>query len=180
MKSKNHLKQRKVFNQQKGAALVVSLIILIAITMLAVTSMKGSSTELTMAGNLRESALTFQAAEAGLSAAEAALQADNIPANLILETEPDPDYLAEATWDGASATVVPDTLSLVNITTNPRYIVKSLGTWDPNASVSALDPGYSGYGRSSDARTIAYYRVTARGFGQTGNSFRTVQTFYGR
>jgi type IV pilus assembly protein PilX len=178
MNSSKHLKQRKFFNQQQGAALVVSLIILVAITMLAVTSMKISSTEQAMAGNLRESALTFQAAEAGLSVAEAALVAGNEPANLIPETNPDPDYMAQATWTGASATEAP--VTLINISTNPRYIIKSLGVWNPNASVSALDPGYAGYGRSSDARTIAYYRVTARGSGQTGNTFRTVQTYYGR
>ncbi|MDJ0882105.1 MAG: PilX N-terminal domain-containing pilus assembly protein, partial [Gammaproteobacteria bacterium] len=69
----------KGITSQSGAALVVSLIILVAMTMLGITSMKGSVTELAMAGNLRESALTFQAAEAGLSTAEAILAAGNDP-----------------------------------------------------------------------------------------------------
>ena len=50
------------------------MVILVALTMLGVTSMKGALTELTMAGNLRESGLTFQAAEAGLVFSERFIQ----------------------------------------------------------------------------------------------------------
>ena len=91
------------FKQQRGAALVVSLIILVAMTMLGITSMKSTSTELTMVGNLRESAITFQAAEAGLSAAEAIFLAGNTPPNMLDNVDPDPDYLTKATWESASA-----------------------------------------------------------------------------
>lgn len=164
---------------QSGAALVVSLIILVAMTMLGITSMKGSVTELAMAGNLRESALTFQAAEAGLSAAEAILAAGNDPVNLLDENAVDPNYLNDTTWDNAALTNEA-TASLANISTNPRYIVKFLGQWDPDKNVSSLDPGFSGYGQTSSAQKIDYFRSTARGFGQTGNTFRTVQSFFGR
>ncbi len=164
--------------QQSGAALVVSLIILLAMTLVGITSMKSSSTEITMAGNLRESGLSFQAAEAGLSAAEQILESGNDPANLLGQDTADPNYLLNTTWNSAAATTT--TVSLANISTNPRYIVKYLGRWDPDSNVSKLDPGFSGYGFSSSAQRIDYFRSTARGFGQTGNTFRTVQSFYGR
>lgn len=164
--------------KQNGAALVVSMIILVAMTMIGITSMKSSSTEMTMAGNLRESAITFQAAEAGLSAAEAVLLTGIDPPNMLDDIDIDPNYLSNATWKSASANEIKTTLA--NITNNPRYITKFLGEWDPDRNVSDLDPGYSGYGETSTAIKIAYFRATSRGFGQTGNTFRTVQSFFGR
>lgn len=167
--------------RQNGAALVVSLVILVAMTLLGITAMKSSSTELTMAGNLRESALTFQAAEVGLNIAEAQLQLGIEPANMVAEDGTDPNYLNNATWDNvALVTEALPAVTLANVSTNPEYIVKSLGTWDPDKNVSSIDPGFSGYGLTSNAITVDYYRITARGYGQTGNTFRTVQSFFGR
>ncbi len=163
-------------NTQSGSALIVSLIILISMTMLGVTSMKIASTELSMAGNLRESGITFQAAEAGLRAVEAILQQGNDPAGLLAETTADPDYFDTTVWTNATVA----NITLAGITQNPRYIVKYLGLWNPDANVSAINPGFSGYGQTSNAITIDYYRATSRGVGVTGNTSRTVQSFYGR
>lgn len=172
------LKQQQGFKKQQGAALIVSLIILVAMTMVGITSMKSSSTEMTMAGNLRESAITFQAAEAGLSTAEDILIAGNNPPNMLEDIDVDPNYLNEATWSSGSAnTIITD---LANIATNPQYISKYLGEWDPDSQVSSLDPGFSGYGQASNAVKVGYFRITSRGSGQTGNTFRTVQSFFGR
>ncbi len=162
--------------QQHGATLVVSLVILLALTMLGITSMKGTTAEIAMAGNLRESALTFQAAEAGLNQAESILAAGNDPAGMLAASDPDPDYFLDSSWSNATVA----SLTLAGISNNPRYIVKFLGTWDPDKNVSSLDPGFSGYGLISNAKTIRYYRATARGYGITGKTFRTVQSFYGR
>ncbi len=140
--------------------------------------MRGASTELTMAGNLRESALTFQAAEAGLRSAEGLLRAGNTPAGVIPEATPDPNYLNDATWDANNSTTT--NLALANVATSPRYIIKNLGTWDPDKNVSQMDPGFSGYGHVSSAKTIDYFRVTARGYGQTGVTHRTLQSFFAR
>jgi type IV pilus assembly protein PilX len=164
--------------KQSGAALVISLLLLVAMTMMGITSMRGSSTELTMAGNLRESAITFQAAEAGLKTAEALLRNGATPNGTIDEATADPNYLNNATWDGVNA--IEASVSLANISTSPRYIIKNLGSWDPDKNVSAMDPGFSGYGQVSSAKTIDYFRVTARGYGQTGITNRTLQSFFAR
>ena len=57
-------------NRQAGVTLVVSLVILVTMTLLGVTSIQSTRTEVAMAGNLREAGLTFNAAEAGLRFAE--------------------------------------------------------------------------------------------------------------
>jgi type IV pilus assembly protein PilX len=165
---------------QTGAALIVSLVILVAMTMLGITAMKSSTNELAMVGNLRESALTFQAAEAGLSVAEAQIEAGNLPANMLSQSDTDPDYLDNTTWSGGSINTASVTLENISTALNPLYIVKSLDEWNPDRNVKSVDPGFGGYGQTSTARTVDYYRVTARGFGQTGVTSRTLQSFYGQ
>lgn len=173
------MKARQIHSQQ-GAALVVSLVILVAMTMLGITSMKGSSTELTMAGNLRESGLTFQAAEAGLRHAESIVENsassaifDGTNPSRLSKGDTDPDYLVTTTWDNALSADV----TLANISTNPKYIIKYLGDWAQNP-LALVNIG-EGYGGQSPGRIISNYRVTSRGSGQTGRTFRTVQSYYG-
>ncbi|HEX5160975.1 MAG TPA: PilX N-terminal domain-containing pilus assembly protein [Steroidobacteraceae bacterium] len=52
--------------KQRGAALVVGLMMLVVVTLLAVTAVSTSSTELVMAGNEQFRDRAFQAAEAGI------------------------------------------------------------------------------------------------------------------
>ena len=61
----------KILNKQEGVTLVVSLVILVTLTLLGITSIQSTRTEVAMAGNLREAGLTFNAAEAGLRFGEA-------------------------------------------------------------------------------------------------------------
>jgi len=56
-------------NKQQGAALVVGLILLVVITVLAISGMNTATTELAMARNDQNYENAFQAAETGLEAA---------------------------------------------------------------------------------------------------------------
>ena len=53
-------------SKQRGAVLVVGLLLLLILTIVSVTSMQMNSSQETMAGNLRDHNLAFQAAESGL------------------------------------------------------------------------------------------------------------------
>lgn len=70
--------QATPLRKQSGAALVISLIILSIVTILGVSSMQSSSTELKMAASLRDRGIAFEAAEAALVIVEKSL-ADNPP-----------------------------------------------------------------------------------------------------
>jgi type IV pilus assembly protein PilX len=61
------------FAPQRGAALVVALILLMVLTILGVTGMSISSTELVMAGSEQDRERAFQAAEIGIERATRAL-----------------------------------------------------------------------------------------------------------
>jgi type IV pilus assembly protein PilX len=171
-------------SKQKGAALIVSLIILVAMTLLGITSMKGTSTELSMAGNLRESALSFQAAEAGLRNAESVVEASTSAASLtgstgyIAEFDADPDYLTASSWSNARS--IPDTdMDLAGIATNPKFFIKYALKWSNNKLDKGLNKG-SGYGGQQPGETAYIFKITSRGSGQTGRSYRTVQSYYAK
>jgi type IV pilus assembly protein PilX len=53
-------------NDERGAALIVSLLFLVALTMLGVTAMTSTTFEERMSGNARDTAVALQAAEAAL------------------------------------------------------------------------------------------------------------------
>lgn len=56
---------------QRGAVLIVTLVMLLLLTLLALGSMRGTTLEERMAGNLRDESQAFQAAEMGQRVAEA-------------------------------------------------------------------------------------------------------------
>jgi type IV pilus assembly protein PilX len=62
----NFVKHRTSIARQSGAALVIGLILLVVLTLLAVTGMNTASTELRMAGNEQFRKTAFEAAEAGI------------------------------------------------------------------------------------------------------------------
>ena len=178
----NGVKDMKNFNytQQSGMTLIVSLIMLVSLTIIGVVSMQSTRTEISMAGNQREAGMTFNAAEAGLRDAEAYIMASisktafNDPTlGLYDKVDEDPDYMDYAVWTDSQ--VAPTTLAYAS--EQPRFIIKYLGDRSQN-EVAAVNIG--GYGSSQPGITVSNFRVTARGAGQTGNTYRIVQSYYGK
>ena len=56
--------------QQRGAVLIVALIMLLLLTVIGLSSMRGTSLQENMAGNMRDSNLSLQASEAALRKGE--------------------------------------------------------------------------------------------------------------
>ena len=165
---------------QAGVTLVFSLVILVTLTILGVTSFQNTRTELSMAGNLRESGLTFNAAEAGLRAAENVIDSSasaavfsNTAIGYFDESDLDPDYVNDATWTNLPHA----TTTLAYVLAQPKYIVKYLGDRSEN-EVAKVNIG--GYGSSQPGITVSNFRVTARGTGQAGNARRYVQSYFGK
>ena len=166
--------------KQSGMTLIVSLVILISLTILGVTSMQSTRTEISMAGNQRESGLTFNAAEAGLRDAEAYIGNSisktvysDPTVGLFDKTDEDPDYGDKTVWNAAQ--VAPT--SLPYVMEQPRFIVKYLGDRSQN-EVAAVNIG--GYGSSQPGRTVSNFRVTSRAVGQAGRATRQLQSYFGK
>ncbi len=171
---------RPEYHTQSGVTLVVSLVMLVSMTILGITSIQSTRTEISMAGNLRESGLTFNAAEAGLRAAEAFV--DNSVSKTIYadpstglydDSDNDPDYMDYLTWN----TSQPAGTTLAHVIEQPEFIVKYLGDRSQN-EVAAVNIG--GYGSGQPGTTVSNFRITAKGTGQSGNARRFVQSYFGK
>jgi len=160
-------------NGQRGAALFMSLIILLVMTILGVTSMKNTVLEERMAGGLRDRSLAFQAAEAALRDGEkfltsAALPVFNDSAGLYQATTP-PKW-ETIDWNSSTAVASYTGPTLSGLAATPAYIIEELPpVTDSTGSLEAGIP-----------QEIRYYRVTARSVGQSTNAVVMVQSIYKR
>lgn len=167
-------------NKQKGAALIVSMIMLIVLTLIGLTAMGTSSLQERMAGNSRDLSLAFQAAEAALRDAEtyydttvvslgSAFSGDNTglyPQNSL------PDPFDSGTW--ANSLVFSGTVD--NVAEQPRYIIELIGPISAGAASEELNIG--GYGESSGGGNLTAVRVTSRGVGSTPDTAVVLQTYF--
>jgi type IV pilus assembly protein PilX len=175
------MRRHTLRSRQTGSALIISLLILIVMTLIGITGMGTSGLEEKMAGNDRDAALAFQAAEAALRDGEAyynsaAIQSpaaafDGTNAGLIPQGT-NPDVLADGTW-GNSRTY---SGNIDEVNTQPRYIIEMLGVVGDTAN----DVNVQGYGESSGLGNVTAVRVTARGTGGSDNTVVTLQSNYGR
>jgi hypothetical protein len=141
-------------NRQRGVALVISLVMLVVLTLLAIAGMSGSTLELTMADNTQQRENAFEAAEAVL---EVELRRDDIvppetPAQLELldgnvgRAFTDVDGVVRATGSGASwfrRTSVAPGWELGGGTKFSAYHFDSIGT--STAARGATDEHVQGY-----------------------------------
>lgn len=173
----NAMMNMKPRQQQCGATLMISLLILLVMTLIGVTAMDTSNLEEKMAGNERDHQLAFEAAEAAMR------QAEEYVTNNIVSTaafdgsntglyalNSNPDLNASATWTNSLTYGG----AISSIKTAPKYIVEVMGT------VGNEDINIAGYGESSGTGTVTTFRVTARGTGGSDNSVVMLQSYFGR
>lgn len=101
----------KSYDRQKGAVLVVSLLLLVVITTLAVSGMNTATTELAMARNDQNYEFAFQAAETGLEQAMAqgsfnTLAETDLGLSYVDEDSQHDEYHAKIEYE--DSTLVPD------------------------------------------------------------------------
>ena len=174
--------------RQQGAALAVSLIMLLVLTLLGIAGMQSTIMEEKMAGNMRDKALAFQSAESGLINGERHSQGSlslaspflaNCTGGLCL-----PSSSATPVWNdtglvnwGAStntflygATVAATNLGLVSA--QPQYIVELLPE-PPKVVGQSLSTG-----KGNAISTVEIFRITSRGVGGSSNAPVIVQSVY--
>jgi type IV pilus assembly protein PilX len=93
--------------KQKGAALIVGLLLLVVITILAVSGMNTATTELALARNDQTYENVFQAAESGLENA-LAQNTFNTVAPVVIALPPTTNEIVSATIRFEDTTLVPD------------------------------------------------------------------------
>ncbi|MSR14323.1 MAG: hypothetical protein EXR86_07085 [Gammaproteobacteria bacterium] len=158
-------------NAQRGAALIVTLVMLLIMTLLGLSSMDATIMGERMAGHQKNKQASFDAAEAALRAgegiAESLGQAPNPGAALYDQAlDGDPAVWKDpatnwAEWVGAA---LPDVIQ------QPEYVIEIVGIV-PNSRNCAVT--HLPVGCERPAR-----RVTARGWGNNANAMSIIQSVF--
>lgn len=164
-------------SKQQGVALVISLIMLLLMTLLAVSSMNTTVLEEKMAGNYKDRNMAFQAAEAGLRAGEAYLRTTPVLPTFDGSTSGlyQPSLSGQSQWDIVDWTdvggdVIQYTGSLSGLAASPLYIIEEL--LPVSDAGGSLEAGVAAENR--------YYRVTSQAVGGSDTAFVMLQTTYKR
>lgn len=158
------------FNQQRGLALIMSLVILLVLTLLGVTSMNTSNLQTLMTSNSQYQTSALNSAEEVIRSAEAAVNTHIASGSL---TPPTGYYyiganaeneidLSSFNWDGANIATVG----------SAKYIVEYTGDTTINAASLAWRQSHF---ISGD--TVSVFRITARAPASRG-AMRYVQTVF--
>lgn len=146
---------------QSGAALVVSLIFLLLMTLLSTSTMRSATMQERMAGNTRDYNLGFQGAEAALRDAEIYLRTtavlpdfDDLGGHYVVNSPNRPVWHTYPTSPGNGYITYPD--DIYGTAQRPRYYIERLVTARPPGSETET-------GTAVDE--IFYFRVTAVGYG---------------
>lgn len=170
----NHL---KLIPNQKGTALIISLIMLLVMSILAISSATITTMEEKMAGNIRNKHMSFQAAETALRAAE--LAAGSIPVGTVFDGSngyyqnslPAHSNFPIWDWEGTPAITWQAVTSNTGTIQNPEYIIEAFGSAFRDASCSLIVP------LPPDCE-VPIYRVTARGWGLNTNAVSILQSTF--
>lgn len=144
MKQQRAVRQRISVNpkHQRGAALIVGLVLLMVLTVLGVSGMNTATLELTMASNAQSSQDAFQAAETGIDLVIARRTFNTIPGDPgnIVPITPlgDGSYAAQSVTAFQETTPVPDLGFSAGVGTSGavqafHFDIVSIGTGPRNA-----------------------------------------------
>ncbi|MFO7787297.1 MAG: PilX N-terminal domain-containing pilus assembly protein [Halospina sp.] len=166
--------------QQRGSALLLALILLLVLSLLAISGMEGSLMQQRMSTAQREGVMALEIAESGAHDAEEWVE-DNVVTladfdgngGLYDATQggqgaPDP-YDADIWEDDSSQTRAADAVD----GTTPRYFIEYVGQGFSSEDLS--DGNIGGYGSDPDMQA---FRIVVRAEGPSGRSRRIIEVFY--
>jgi type IV pilus assembly protein PilX len=167
--------------RQRGAALVIALIMLLVMTVLGIAAMQMTRMEERMAGNSRDVNLAFQGAETGLRDSEEIIRLMTIRPLTSCITAPCAvwrrDFLvqdkrdADLAWWSANAIEygVAGTQEVTEVTRDPLIVTESLGFVPDSLSVGHGPPE----GRD-------FYKITANSSGASDTATAVLESTYTR
>lgn len=166
-------------SNQAGIALLLSLVILLVLSLLAISGMQGSVMQERMASAQRDGVVALETAEAGLREAETVLDGltdlDDFGATTgYYDTTNAPDPFADATWVAGNSAVTIAGAAVDGRT--PRYFFEYKGPVELS-SEDELPRDLGVQNRSGDVK-LESARIVVMGPGPSGNSRRLLETFY--
>ncbi|MCV6621278.1 MAG: PilX N-terminal domain-containing pilus assembly protein [Cellvibrionaceae bacterium] len=196
MKTLSQRATLNIFKNQRGATLIVALVVLLIMSVVAVASMSSSSLQAKMASNERQIQMALHAAEAGSRAAVLFLNTAseepylrfrdptqglynntiNNAQGLIESVSIDssfPDYHDPSAWDDEnSQSVVAASDGLPSASAPPRYIIEFLGEQKLGGDLEEMNDNVP------KAKPVYHYKIIAIGWAQDPQVYSIVQTTY--
>ena len=176
----------KLRRHQDGMVLVTSLVILLILTMLALSAVQGTSIQELIARNQRDSNLAFNAAETALVEAEAVLNAmtsatygtssDNNPKIYDARSGGSFFVVSENPWASDYKNELQVFTQGVSTQASPLYIIEHISTVVSDEDRLNLD----NVGQNPNTCCTQMFRITARGSGGTDAAKVILQSTYGK
>jgi type IV pilus assembly protein PilX len=169
----------QALKNERGAVLIVSLMILVILTLLGITAMQTTTFQEKMAGNMRSRELAFQAAEAALRQGEAFLQAGGLldfktvanSGGLYLPPAVGKDpWWTSLAWDDNDSVAIDRDIE--GTIARPRYIIEELSI--------AQASSFKNIAAGTPLPQLRNYRITARGVGGAAGVVAILQSTYVR
>ena len=170
-------------SHEYGVALIVTLIVLVIVTLLALASLRGTLLQERMSANLYDRELAFQAAETALREAENAIQANAAAFDCDCSDKacvipPPPNEACSTNWHTATTNLG----SLVDVAP-PQYYIERMGEgplWGAEAEcIGGADANQYG-SRCWGYVAPLFFRITARSAPVDGRAAVTLQVMVRR
>ena len=173
-----------MLKKQSGAVLIVSLIIVIAVTALVLSGTQSTLMQEKMTASMRDLHISLEVAESGVRDAENLIDAlTDVSSFANVETggkysigTGPTDLFAEATWADNLTTAATIEVSDENIVA--RYFIEYLGlvkTLSDEANMNV-----TGYGAGELESTTHGFKIVVRATGRTGYSERIIVSYFGK
>jgi len=173
-------------NNQHGAALFMSLIFLLILTILGISSMNDSVMQTKMSAAIQDSNIALQGSESALRDAENYIETNVATIQQFTDTGTAglysadssalPNKFSDADWSAANtitaATVVTGLLE------QPRYYIQYVGfvnQEDANTSINVENDNHRRGGGD-----VHGFKTVARSTGASGTTQRIIESFYGK
>ena len=158
---------------QRGAALVVALLLLVVITLVGFAAVRGTLMQQKMAANHYDRQVAFQNAEAALRVARERIDThpDEVARNCrsaavqCLSNPFNDSKLPDGSIHDVLAGSDRDTYTKGDLAAGqPQYVIENMGNWaDPDADAGfGQNASSHNYGVTGGSTTAVYYRITAR------------------
>lgn len=171
----------RILRNQRGAVLIVALVLLLVLTVLGTASLRDTTMEERMAGNFRDYSAALEAAESALRSGEAGVANTTTHAAMAFDGS-DGTYevsLASTSVDPNTSSnyglAVPASVltygSKLLVSAVPEYYIEKL----PKVVIGDSDISLSNPNPPPEAH---HYRITAKGFGVSPNTEVVLQSTY--
>ena len=174
---------RALIRHQNGAVLLTSLLILLVLTLLALSGMQGAQLQERMTSAVREGQVALEAAEFAVREGEQYLEDQTVTLGNFgtsggLYTRSDaPNPMDDTTWDSNASNSIAASGFPGDLAENPRFFIEYIGITSSQESPGDLQ--ITNYDDFTGGSKPLGFRIVGWSSGRSGETRRIVEAYYG-